>query len=86
MSEADLNEMLSFDGLELLLMTVGQFFASGALWLFLDKYMDAEFAWTGLTGFCAASFVFGIVMIVAAFIMRSVKRDKVKRLFDNSGS
>ncbi|MCI1143159.1 hypothetical protein MOP88_14010 [Sphingomonas sp. WKB10] len=83
-SKGDIDELLSLDRIELLLMTVGQFFASGALWLFLDKYMDADFKWTALAGFCAASFIFGIVMVLAAVVLRLTKRTKVDRIFSEA--
>ena len=83
-NESDLRDLLSFDGVELGLMTFGQFFLSGGLWLFLDKYNDPKFAWTGVTGFCAAAFAFGFIMVVAAIGVRCIKRDKIKRIFNET--
>lgn len=83
-NETDLHDLLDFDATEVGLMGVGQFMASGALWLFLDKYMDANFAWTGLSGFCAASFVFGVALIAAGFKMRLMKRQRIQRIFDDT--
>lgn len=80
-TEADLQDLLSIDAVELGLLGVGQFMASGALWLFLDKYMDADFTWNALTGFCAASFLFGTILIAAGYAMRSMKRSRIRRIF-----
>lgn len=83
-NESDLRDLLGLDAVELGLMTVGQFFASGALWLFLDKYNDPKFEWSGVTGFCAASFVFGLVMVVVAIVLRLMKRGRITRIFSET--
>jgi hypothetical protein len=80
-NESDLRDLLGFDAIELILMGVGQFFASGSLWLFVDRYSEPKFTWTAVTGFCAAAFIFGVVMIVAAICMRFMKRGKINRIF-----
>lgn len=85
-TEADLQDLLSIDAVELALLGLGQFMASGALWLFLDKYMDPDFTWNALTGFCAASFLFGAILVGAGYFLRSMKRAKIKRIFQETGS
>lgn len=83
-NESDLRDLLSLDAVELALLGFGQFMAAGALWLFLDKYMDADFEWNALTGFCAASFLFGGALAAAGIAMRSMKRNRIRRIFDET--
>lgn len=81
-NEQDLRELLNVDGVELALTGVGQFMASGSLWLFLDRYFSSDFSWTALTGFCASAFVFGVVLVGCGLCMRLMKRRRIKRIFE----
>jgi hypothetical protein len=83
-NETDLRDLLSLDAVELGLTGFGQFMASGSLWLFLDKYMEPNFTWNALSGFCAASFIFGVILFAAGLGMRMMKRGRINRIFNET--
>lgn len=85
-NETDLRDLLTIDGVELGLISFGQFMFSGALWLLLDKMSEEAFAWGALTGFCAASILFGLALIVAGWSMRHMKRRKINSIFNETGT
>jgi hypothetical protein len=80
----DLNDLMQFDGVELGLLSCGQFFMAGGGWLFVEKYLSDEFKWDALTGFCLSAIIFGIIFAIAGFKMRSIKRNKITRIFSET--
>lgn len=80
----DLNDLIQFDGIELGLLSCGQFFMAGGGWLFIEKYLSDDFKWDALSGFCLSAIIFGIIFVVAGFTMRSVKRSKITRIFSET--
>src|SRR3712207_1630200 len=62
----DLEDLRTFDGLEMALFTIGMFFVSGATWLGIDKYYDMGHSGrTPLLFVCCLSVAFGMVMCAA---------------------
>lgn len=84
MNRNDLSDLLAFDGLEFGLTTLGQFFLAGGLWLFVENILSPEFEWSALTGFSLASAIFGAILWVAGFHVRSIKQTKINRIFEET--
>lgn len=80
-NENDLRDLLGMDAAEATLTWGGNFFASGALWLFLSKYSEPDFQWSAVEGFSAAAFCFGILLALVGFGIRLMKRNRIKRIF-----
>ena len=80
----DLSDLIQFDGIELLLCTIGQFFLAGGLWLFIENWLSSDFAWDALTVFCLASAVFGGLLWFAGYKIRTLKQKKITIIFEET--
>ena len=82
----DLDDLKTFDALEMWLFTTGMFFMSGATWLGIDKFYDtAHSGRAALLIACCLSVAFGAVLCVVGFVMRRKKRQRIDRIFSESG-
>lgn len=85
MNRHDLEDLMTFDGLELGFGAIGAFLLSGGAWLGVEKWLDqTEFHWTPLLVACALSAAFGAIFVGAATIMRWKKRGRIKRIFEET--
>ncbi|NGN44453.1 hypothetical protein G6N74_25615 [Mesorhizobium sp. CGMCC 1.15528] len=82
----DLEELRTFDTLQIALISIGNFFLSGSLWIFAEQFFGREvFEWTPLSGFCVGAAMFGLVMIMAGCVLWRLRRRKVSNIFDGLG-
>jgi hypothetical protein len=81
-NKSDLEDIMTFDGIEALFTGVGLFLLSGAVWLGIDKLLSqSEFQLTPLLSLCGVSSLFGLMSVVTGFLMRKQKRAKISRIF-----
>lgn len=83
----DLEDLVTFDGLQFSAMSLGGFFLSGATWLGAEKLLDQEkFAWTPILALCSVSICFGLLALVAGFVLRNNKRRRLNRILKETST
>jgi len=78
----DLEDILSFDGMQSLLSGFGLFLLSGALWLGLDKILsEPSLAFTPELAICGCCVLFGVVFLSFGLYMGAKKRGRITRIY-----
>jgi hypothetical protein len=86
-NRSDLEDILTFDGMETTLSSIGLFLLSGALWLGIDKALGMEtFTITPILAVCTCSIIGGTILLVVGLMMGRKKRDKIARIFKETRS
>ena len=81
----DLEDILDFDGMEIIFCGLGVFLLSGAIWLGIEKVSEQEsFEWTVLLVVCAASIITGVIFLSAGGWAHYKKRRRIKRIFEET--
>jgi len=84
-NKSDLEDIMTFDGLQTGLSSLGLFLLSGALWLGLDKALTMDvLSLTPILAICVCSIVGGGVLLTVGVVMGRKKRDKISRIFNET--
>lgn len=85
MTRDDLEDILGFDGISALFGSFGVFLLSGASWLIVENWLDADgFKLDALMGFCLSASFFGVLCLLTGIFFHSRKRGRIKKIFDQT--